>query len=252
MKYTIPANFGNDSIALIQWAHEADLTSVVVTYVDTGWAAPGWTGRVERCKTWVESLGFQFVLLKPKVDFATLMLEQKSFPTRKFQWCASFLKGLPLLAWLDQPANDSGCSATILIAHRRSASRAKANLAEFIDESEHYGERKVWHPLYLQSTEQRDALVKRAGFELLSHRSLECDPCVNSDASDVLRMDLSVIERTAVLEQALQQKMLDPDFYRSARNLREALAEISEPIVMTNHFVEMFEMGCGSPFGCGL
>jgi 3'-phosphoadenosine 5'-phosphosulfate sulfotransferase (PAPS reductase)/FAD synthetase len=236
--YIIPANFGNDSLALIQWAYEAKVTPVTVTYVDTGWAAPEWPARVERCKVWVESLGFHFVLLKPKVDFPTLMREQKGFPTRKFQWCASFLKGLPLLAWLDQPANDPGCVATIMLAHRRSASRAKATLAEFIDESEHYGERNLWHPLYLHTLEERDALLQRAGFEVLSHRSLECDPCVNSDAVDVLRMDLSVIERTATLEKELHQKMLDPDL-------------LAQPIAMTNR-AELFDMGCGSPYGCGL
>lgn len=251
MKYVISANFGNDSVALIQWAHLQKLTSVTVTYVDTGWAAPEWPARVERCKAWVKSLGFEFVLLKPKVDFSTLMREQNSFPTRKFQWCASFLKGLPLLAWLDQPKNDPGCEAIILLSHRRSASRAKVDLAEFIEESEHYGERKVWHPLYTHSVAQRDELVKDAGFEVLTHRSLECDPCVNSDVSDVLRMDLSVVERTAKLEQELHQKMLDPAIYGAAINLREALVQLKQPIVMTNS-AEMFDMGCGSPYGCGL
>ena len=237
--YVIPANFGNDSIALIQWAFEQKLAPLTVTYVETGWAAPEWAKRVERCQAWVKSLGFTFVLLKPKADFPALVREQNGFPTRKFQWCAGFLKGLPLLAWLDQAENDPSCTATIVLAHRRTASRHKANLAEFIEESEHYGERKVWHPLFAHSLEARDQLIQRAGFEILKHRSLECDPCVNSDACDVTRMSNDTLAKMHALETEMNQKMLDPEAYKPTKN------------VMTNSN-ELFEMGCGTPYGCGL
>jgi len=39
MDYVIFASYGNDSIALIQWAHEHNLKNVTVAYSDTGWAA---------------------------------------------------------------------------------------------------------------------------------------------------------------------------------------------------------------------
>ena len=39
-EHVIFASYGNDSIALIQWAHERDLTDVAVAYSDTGWGAP--------------------------------------------------------------------------------------------------------------------------------------------------------------------------------------------------------------------
>lgn len=237
--FILPVNFGNDSIALIQWAYEKKLSPVTVTYADTGWAAPEWPKRVEHCKTWVKSLGFEFVLLKSKADFPTLVREQNGFPTRKFQWCAGFLKGLPLLAWLDKPENDPNCTATILLAHRRSTSRNKATLAEFIEESEHYGERKVWHPLYAHSPEERNQLIQRVGFEILSHRSLECDPCINSDACDVARMSPAVLAKMHALETEMNQKMLDPEAYNPAKT------------VMTNSN-DLMEMGCGTPYGCGL
>ena len=32
-------SYGNDSIALIQWAHERGLKDVVCLYSDTGWSA---------------------------------------------------------------------------------------------------------------------------------------------------------------------------------------------------------------------
>ena len=48
MDYVIFASYGNDSIALIQWAHERGLQGVHVAYSDTGWAAPWWAARVEQ------------------------------------------------------------------------------------------------------------------------------------------------------------------------------------------------------------
>ena len=38
----ISASYGNDSCAMIQWAHENGIDDVVVTYIDTGWAGDGW------------------------------------------------------------------------------------------------------------------------------------------------------------------------------------------------------------------
>ena len=39
-------SYGNDSIALIQWAHERRLEDVVCLYSDTGWSASWWPDRV--------------------------------------------------------------------------------------------------------------------------------------------------------------------------------------------------------------
>ena len=46
--HLIFASYGNDSIALIQWAHERGLPGVHVAYGDTGWAADWWAGRVDQ------------------------------------------------------------------------------------------------------------------------------------------------------------------------------------------------------------
>ena len=35
-------SYGNDSIALIQWAHERGLKGVTCLYSDTGWSARWW------------------------------------------------------------------------------------------------------------------------------------------------------------------------------------------------------------------
>ena len=47
--FVISVSYGNDSLAMIQWAHENSLDAfgnVVVTYCDTGWVA--WLGATHR------------------------------------------------------------------------------------------------------------------------------------------------------------------------------------------------------------
>ena len=58
MEHLIFASYGNDSIALIQWAHERSLPGVHVAYSNTGWAADWWLGRVEQAEAWAQTLGF--------------------------------------------------------------------------------------------------------------------------------------------------------------------------------------------------
>ena len=58
MQYVMFTSYGNDSIALMQWAHERGLRDVHTAYSDTGWAAPWWPARVEQAEAWARSLGF--------------------------------------------------------------------------------------------------------------------------------------------------------------------------------------------------
>ncbi len=39
IRFVIFASYGNDSVALIQWAREWKLEDVAVVYSDTGWAS---------------------------------------------------------------------------------------------------------------------------------------------------------------------------------------------------------------------
>ncbi len=249
--YIIPANFGNDSVALIQWAHQRQLNTVSVIYIETGWAAPEWPARVQHCQQWVETLGFNNITLQPKADFVSLMRQRGSFPSRKFQWCAGFLKGLPLLAWLDQDEIDPGAEATIMLAHRRSASPTLFDLPEYIEESAHYGERLVWHPLWQHTNKHMLSLVKQANMPILNHRSLECDPCVNSDLADFLRMAPQTLQKAAELETEITGKLLDPSIYKDQPNLAKARHGYLQTDSRTPS-ADLFSMGCGSPFGCGL
>ncbi len=248
--YVIPANFGNDSVALIQWAAEQSLTDVAVVYVETGWAAPEWPARVEQCEAWVSGLGFKWVVLRPQADFVRLMQTRGSFPSRKFQWCAGFLKGLPLLAWLDQVECDPDLEATILLAHRRAAAVSLNQLPEHIEDSPHYGERAVWHPLFKHDDADILALVERSGSPILAHRSLECDPCVNSDQTDLCRMSTETLHKAAALETEMAAQLLDPALYHGTADLVAARERTDCTAVSAGG--NIFSMGCGSPFGCGL
>lgn len=172
--YVISSSYGNDSVAMIQWAAEQGLENVIVSYIDTGWAAATWLPRVAQCEHWVTSLGFKVVRLKAAMGFEELIRHKKGFPSQRYQWCSAVLKGLPFLTWIDEW--DSGCSATVMIGKRREESIARADTPEFIGSSEHHGGRKVWHPLYLHTEAMRDALLARAGFPVLPHRSQECAP----------------------------------------------------------------------------
>lgn len=244
-------NFGNDTMALLQWCITQKLTDLTMVSIDTGWAAPQWTERVTQAEQWCITHDIAWVRLTPKAQFVELMQAQKQFPSRKFQWCANFLKALPFLDWLDQTDIDPDAEATILLGRRREHGRSSRTLPERMEENEHFGDRRVWHPLYAHTQNQRDQLIVEAGFEVLPHRSLECDPCVNSDLNDVLRLDQSVVERTTRLEQTLGKRLLDTALYQEESTLAAALTHYTQKAYQVPER-DIFEMGCGMPFGCGI
>lgn len=213
----LSASYGNDSVALIQWAAEQQTPDVTVTYIDTGWAAAGWMGRVEKCEAWVTSLGFTPVRLKAEMGFEELMRHKKGFPNQRYQWCSGLLKGLPFLKWVDE--FDPECKATVLIGKRREESRERADTPEFIDASEYHGGRRVWHPLYLHTESMRDALLRRAGFEPLPHRSQECAPCVNANRNDFKVLTDNDIERVKALEAEVGKTMFRPKRHMGAKGI---------------------------------
>lgn len=200
----ISCSYGNDSIALIQWAYERQLPVVTTVYCDTGWAAPGWFQRVEKGEALAKKYGFEVVRVK-SIGMADLVRTKKGFPGNAQQFCTAHLKGLPFLEWIDQA--DPKNIATVLIGKRRAESRARANTPEFIESSEYHGGRRVWHPLYQHTDEQRNGLLNRAGFEPLPHRSLECNPCVNANRADLLRLTPGEIERVNELEVEIGKPM---------------------------------------------
>ncbi len=255
--YVINANYGDASIAVIQWAYEQKLEDVYVVSIDTGWAAPEWQQRVNQAEELVKQCQFNVVRLHSKLTFAELVKERGSFPNKQFQWCAGFLKGLAIIEWLDKI--DPACEATIILGKRRVSSRAYQNLPEYIELSERYGDRRVWHPLYLLENGEHDALIQHAGFELLGRRSLECDPCIHNMDTDFLRMQQETIEHTAKLEADMDKPMFAAERYADSIGIKNVVNYVKQQheknatdnIKSNKSFQDAFNMGCGDPFGCG-
>ncbi len=242
----ISSSYGNDSIALIQWAKERDLKCTVV-YVDTGWAAPNWDERLKEGEDFVKACGFDFVRIQ-SMGFEALVKMKKGFPANQYQFCTAHLKGIPFLNWIDEVDPDR--KETVLIGKRRAESRARAQIPEFFT-SEYHGDRKVWHPLFKHSNEQRNDLLERAGFSVLSHRSQECSPCVNANRSDFLLLTTEQIERVSALEVEIGKPMFRPKRFGAIGIYGVmAWAKYGRNKNLLNELLE--DEGCGSPFGCGL
>lgn len=176
-----------------------------------------------------------------------LVRMKKGWPGNAQQFCTAHLKGLPFLEWAD--ANDPERKATVLIGKRRAESEKRKETPEFIESSEYHGGRRVWHPLYLHTDEQRNELLARAGVEVLPHRSLECNPCVNANRADFLRLTPGEIERVAQLEVEIGQPMYRPKRF-GAMGIHGVIHWAKEGR-MTDRF-EQEEAACAGLFGCGL
>jgi hypothetical protein len=115
IRYILRASYGNDSIALIQWAREEGLTDVAVVYSDTGWSRAWWTQRVEQMETWVSTLGFMPARTE-SIGMEELLKSKKMWPQRLMQFCTKELKMVPMMAWLEK--NDPERRAIILTGIR--------------------------------------------------------------------------------------------------------------------------------------
>ena len=177
-------SYGNDSIALIQWAHERGLKDVVCLYSDTGWSASWWADRVAHGEELAHGYGFATARTESEGMLA-LVKRKRGWPGAggQGQFCTGELKVIPALEWLD--ANDPGKEATAMTGIRRSESKHRSDAPEHVGESERHGGRDLWQPLVRHTDEMRDALVQRAGFDALPHRSLECYPCINANIDDI-------------------------------------------------------------------
>lgn len=169
-------------MALIQWARENGLEDVAVVYSDTRWAADHWEERVEQMEQWVRSIGYSPHRTE-SIGLEELVKKRKGWPRNGMQFCTLELKIRPAMEWLDK--NDPEKRATCLVGVRREESIARKNFPEKLDESPNHGGRPLWAPLATATTEQRDALLLRAGVEPLPHRSMECFPCINSNRKDL-------------------------------------------------------------------
>lgn len=183
IRFVIFVSYGNDSVALLQWAHEQELNGVAVVFTDTGWAADGWMDRVERCEAWVRSLGFT-PHRTSSIGFRQLAREKKGIPTQKLQWCSYILKIEPGARWLAE--HDPDARAVCLVGVRREESQDRSDFPEWLVSSANHGGRFMLAPFATWNEKQRNELIHRAGFEVLPGRSRECR-CINSNRKDMRR-----------------------------------------------------------------
>jgi 3'-phosphoadenosine 5'-phosphosulfate sulfotransferase (PAPS reductase)/FAD synthetase len=212
---------------LIQTAKDRELDNVDVLYSDTGWSAPWWQRRVEAAEAWAQSLGFR-TSRTVSIGLEQLVRNKKGWPRQGIQFCTEQLKIAPALEWLD--AFDPGKQAICLVGIRRAESANRKNFESFNPCSPGHGERMLWAPLVDCTDEQRDALIWRAGFIPLPHRSMECFPCINSNRNDlrVLGKDEARIAEIEAIENSLgdtakgkPRTMFRPYRYMGATGIRE-------------------------------
>lgn len=202
MNYVIFASYGNDSIALIQLAHEKKLTDVHVAFTDTGWAADWWIDRVTKAEEWVRSLGFTPHRLKSE-GMEALVSRKKAWPRGgggKFQFCTEALKKEPARAWLD--LNDPMKEATCMTGVRREESENRKDAPEWVEESESHGGRELWQPLVRHTEAERDSLIKKTPMPILPFRSKECYPCANATKQELRHLDEPARYKVWRIEQA--------------------------------------------------
>ena len=211
-------SYGNDSIALIQWAHERGLKGVTCLYSDTGWSARWWPERVARGEALAHAYGYTTARTESE-GMLELVKRKRGWPGAggQGQFCTAELKVLPALEWLD--ANDPGKEATAMTGVRRSESKHRSDAPEHVDESERHGGRDLWQPLVRHTDEMRDALLHRAGFDVLPHRSLECYPCINANIDDIRLLSEDRIKLIDITEKYLgfTKKGKPRVMFRSAR-----------------------------------
>lgn len=223
IRFVVFASYGNDSVALIQWAHEWNLEDVSVVYSDTGWATAEWSARVEEKEAWVRSLGFT-PYRTCSIGFAELAREKKGFPTQRYQWCSYRLKIEPGMRWLEE--HDPNKNAICLVGARRDEAAdpesTRAKFPEYLVRSENHGGRMMLAPMVDYDSDARNALIKRAGIDPLPHRSRECK-CINSNKADLRLFTEDDIAEIEKLEREIGRPMYRPHRHMGATGIREVI-----------------------------
>lgn len=137
----------------------------------------------------------------------------------------------------------------VCVGKRRVESVARAETPEYVYQSEYHGERTLWHPLYLHTDEDRDALLGRAGFEVLPYRSEECTPCVNANRGDISRLGADDLAKVNRIEVFVGKPMFRPKRFHGLGIYGVAMwAKFGK-----DHEADIpADEGCGAAFGCEL
>lgn len=219
--YLVSTSMGNDSVALIQWAHEKALENVHVVYIDTGWAHPDWPNRVEKGMRLAKKYGFIGHIISGEFTFESMVLMKKGFPNQRMQFCSGLLKVVPFQEFAE--TIDPEKKATVIIGKRRAESANRAATPEFIEKSDSHEGRMVWHPLFKHTDKDRDELLYRAGFDPLPHRSMECCPCVNANRQDLRMTPESQLDKLRELEKKTGRELFRARRHQGAWGIDEVM-----------------------------
>jgi 3'-phosphoadenosine 5'-phosphosulfate sulfotransferase (PAPS reductase)/FAD synthetase len=225
--YILKSSYGNDSVALIQWAKEHRLENVTVLYSDTGWASAEWPQRVAAGEVLCQLYGFRTITVK-SMGFKELVRQKKSFPRQGIQFCTAELKVLPAQAVMDQI--DPERKFTVLVGKRREESANRALTPEFVLYSALDQGRRLWQPLFDMKEAERNTLIIKTGMQVLDHRSMECFPCINSNRADLRKLTPARIKEIAEFEAEMgitgkgkPRTMFRPYRYMGATGIKEVV-----------------------------
>ena len=242
-------SFSDHTIAVIQWLHERrtmlNVTSTVyVVTVNTGWSSKAWALRTHSALQWCESLGMTPVVLDAPVDFESAVLARTRFPTAKFQWCASMLKGLPFLQWLNEvdPQNET------VIIQGTNPSTLGAQVERIKDECEFHGDRSMFRPLNNSSPEALEALIMKTPFTVDRHwRSQECQPCVKCSKATLHQTGYDDLIKVQELENRLRL-----NWYNQPVDGKNTLYQQMTERMMASSETQKLYAGCSDPYACGM
>lgn len=217
---------GNDSLATLEFmVHNRPAKARVISlYTNTGWYADYWPDRMRDVSDWCMARGIEHIELATK-GFERLVLDGDAgtirFPNGMRKTCTERLKIIPAQKWLDKIDPDG--LAICVTGVRRSESKRRINAAVFEACSPYHGGRALWKPLAEYDDGQRDVLLKSAGWDVLPHRSDECEVCIHANRADVRRFSERGIERVRALETITGKVMFRPKAYAGAVGIDEVI-----------------------------
>lgn len=218
-RFVIFSSYGNDSVALIQWARLEGLRDVAVVYTDTGWSTTDWEARVDILECWVLALGFQ-PHRTSSIGFRQLARQKKGFPTQRYQWCSFILKIEPGQKWLAE--HDPDGRAVCLVGIRQEESQERKAFPTYLARSANHGDRVMLAPLAHYTEEDRNALLRKAGVEPLPHRSRECK-CINANKADLQRFTPEDVAEIRDMEAEIGRPMYRPHRHMGATGIDEVV-----------------------------
>lgn len=219
--YIACASWGNDSVAMVAWLTEhAPQARRVVVHNITGWHSEDWPARVDRCSSWAKSLGWEVHTTRSDlVQVATT--GRRGFPSSVRPWCSRALKIEPTMQLLG--SLDPEREAVVCVGVRREESPRRSTFPEHVaadDPNNRHGGRDCWAPLVRKLVAERDAILRRHGFEPLPYRSHECNPCMNADKDDIRSLTEERIAEIEAAEAASGRTFFPPSKAMGAKGIR--------------------------------